>query len=198
MGADRIKQIVLSLRNFSRMDEAELKAVNIHEGIDSTLVILEHRLKAQHNRPAIQVIKEYGNLPLVECSVGQLNQVFMNILSNAIDALEESLVISQKSLVEDREQITNPQIRICTALDDKNNALIRITDNGLGIPENVQKRLFDPFFTTKAVGKGTGMGLSISYQIITEKHGGTLRCISSPGQGTEFAICIPYNAIQFS
>jgi PAS domain S-box-containing protein len=184
-GANRIKEIVLSLRNFSRMDEAEYKKVNLHEGIDSTLVILEHRLKAQPNRSAISVIKEYGNLPIVECYAGQMNQVFMNILNNAIDALEEwnsknPHITSEKSF----------HIRINTEVYG-NVVIIRIADNGVGIPEHLQARLFDPFFTTKAVGKGTGMGLSISYQIITEKHGGTLECVSSPGEGTEFMITIP-------
>lgn len=184
-GANRIKEIVLSLRNFSRMDEAEYKKVNLHEGIDSTLVILEHRLKAQPNRSAISVIKEYGNLPIVECYAGQMNQVFMNILNNAIDALEEwnsknPHITSEKSF----------HIRINTEVYG-NVVMIRIADNGVGIPEHFQARLFDPFFTTKAVGKGTGMGLSISYQIITEKHGGTLECVSSPGEGTEFMITIP-------
>ncbi|MBD2433696.1 MULTISPECIES: sensor histidine kinase [Fischerella] len=180
VGADRIKQIVLSLRNFSRLDEAEMKAVNIHEGIDSTLMILEHRLKATSERPAIEVIKEYGELPPVECFVGQLNQVFMNILTNAIDAVEQS-----------SEILTKPQIRIATRLNDNQHVTIRIADNGVGIAESIQKQLFDPFFTTKPVGKGTGLGLSISYQIITEKHGGQLKCISAIGEGTEFVITIP-------
>jgi two-component system, NtrC family, sensor kinase len=179
MGAERIKQIVLSLRNFSRMDEAEFKAVNIHEGIDSTLVILEHRLKTQPERPAIAIVKKYGLLPPVECYPGQLNQVFMNILGNAIDALEETCLINQE-----------PAIAISTeAFADE--VTIRIADNGVGIPQEVLSRLFDPFFTTKSVGKGTGMGLSISYQIITEKHGGSLRCVSQPNQGAEFIMTIP-------
>ncbi|BAZ28682.1 multi-sensor signal transduction multi-kinase [Cylindrospermum sp. NIES-4074] len=184
VGADRISQIVASLRTFSRMDEAEIKAVNIHDGIDSTLMILQHRLKGRLDRVRVEVIKHYGNLPQVECYAGQLNQVFMNILSNAIDALEESLV-------ENEEQITTPTITIYTKQVDANQVEIRITDNGVSIPESVRQRLFDPFFTTKPVGKGTGMGLSISYQIITEKHGGSLSCTSEPGQGAEFIIRIP-------
>ncbi len=188
VGAERITEIVLSLRNFSRLDEAEMKAVNIHQGIDNTLMILEHRLKAKSNNFTIEIIKEYGDLPLVECYPGQLNQVFMNLLANAIDALEESLVISQTSFV-----INKGQIRIQTQLTNQKQVVIRVSDNGLGIPEDVQKRLFEPFFTTKPIGKGTGLGLSISYQIITQKHQGKLQCISAPGQGTEFVIEIPLN-----
>ncbi|MEJ1931939.1 PAS domain S-box protein [Nostoc sp. NIES-2111] len=184
LGAERIRQIVASLRTFSRLDEAELKVVDIHQGIDSTLMILEHRLKKKSHHPQIEVIKDYGNLPLVECYAGQLNQVFMNILVNAIDALEDSL--SQGELTHNQ-----PQIRICTQKLIPQQIMIRISDNGLGIPEQIRQRLFDPFFTTKPVGKGTGLGLSISYQIITERHGGSLKCISSPNQGAEFIIKIP-------
>jgi two-component system NtrC family sensor kinase len=186
VGANRIKEIVLSLRNFSRLDEADMKAVNIHEGIDSTLMILEPRFKATSNRPAIEVSKQYGDIPLVNCYAGQLNQVFLNILTNAIDAIEDSFTKSHLSSTENKGKI-----QIYTQLTSDQQLMIRITDNGLGIPENIQQRLFDPFFTTKPVGKGTGLGLSISYQIVTEKHQGKLRCISSPGKGAEFAICIP-------
>ena len=186
LGTDRIRQIVLSLRNFSRMDEADFKAVDIHEGIDSTLSILEHRLKDKAERPAIQVIRDYGNLPLIECYPGQINQAFMNILANAIDALEEANV--KRTYQELKE---NPNlITIRTAMIDSKWVKIAISDNGMGMPESVQKRLFDPFFTTKSVGKGTGMGLPISYQIVTEKHGGKLDCCSIPGKGTEFVIQI--------
>ncbi len=193
VGADRIREIVLSLRTFSRLDEAEMKAVDIHEGIDSTLMILQNRLKANDQRPTIEIIKEYAKLPLVECYAGQLNQVFMNILTNAIDALEESFVICPILWENARkvEQMTSPQIRIRTQLQKPNQVIIGIADNGLGIPKEVKKQLFDPFFTTKPIGKGTGMGLAISYQIITERHGGSLECISQPGQGAEFAIKIP-------
>ncbi|MEH2283974.1 MAG: AAA family ATPase [Nostoc sp.] len=184
VGADRIRQIVASLRTFSRMDEAEIKAVNIHEGIDSTIMILQHRLKPKSDRIGIELVKYYGDLPPVECYAGQLNQVFMNVLSNAIDALEESLIDNQG-------QITTPTITIHTEQIDADQVEIRIADNGLSIPESVRRRLFDPFFTTKPVGKGTGMGLSISYQIVTEKHGGSLSCISEPGEGAEFQIRIP-------
>ncbi len=183
VGAERIREIVSSLRNFSRLDEAEMKEVNIHEGIDSTLMILEHRLKAASDRPAIKLIKEYGNLPLVECYPKQLNQVFMNIISNAIDALEEAFT--------NNKNVKDLQIILKTEVIDKQHVMIRILDNGPGISEELQKFLFDPFFTTKTVGKGTGLGLSLSYKIITEKHQGQLKCISQPGKLTEFAIIIP-------
>ena len=187
MGTDRIRQIVLSLRNFSRMDEAEIKPVDIHEGIDSTLMILQHRLKARPERPEVQVIKEYGNLPLVECYAGQLNQVFMNILTNAIDALEES---NASRSYQDVQSHPN-RITVRTRLRDDQWVEIAIADNGPGIPREIQQRIFNPFFTTKPIGKGTGMGMSISYQIVTEKHHGRLDCFSMPDQGTEFIIQIP-------
>lgn len=173
VGADRIRQIVLSLRNFSRMDEAEVKSVNLHEGLDSTLLILNHRLKG-----GIEVIKKYGELPLVECCPAQLNQVFMNILNNAIDALLEAKIPSNKQIV------------ICTEVVDPNQIKVSIWDNGPGIPAEIKSQLFNPFFTTKSVGKGTGLGLSICYQII-EKHHGRIEIISEPDQGTEFAILLP-------
>ena len=188
VGAERIQKIVLSLRNFSRMDEAEVKPVNIHEGIDSTLLILQNRLKPKPNSSGIQVIKNYGNLPLVECYAGQLNQVFMNIITNAIDALEEKANLSKHPELNAQEVST---IRIDTELSNSNWVIIKIADNGTGIPENIQWRLFDPFFTTKPVGSGTGLGLSISYQIVTETHGGQLQCNSCLGKGTEFLIQIP-------
>jgi PAS domain S-box-containing protein len=190
VGADRIQQIVASLRTFSRMDEAEMKAVNIHEGIDSTLMILQHRLKAKHNHPEIEVIKEYGQLPLVECYAGQLNQVFMNILSNALDALEER----DARLSADQMRENPSLIRIWTEMLKPGTVLVRIADNGPGMTEAVRHQLFNPFFTTKPVGKGTGMGLSISYQIVTDRHNGSLQCTSSPGNGAEFAIEIPLKA----
>ena len=186
VGADRIREIVLSLRNFSRMDEAEKKVVNLHEGLDSTLMILQNRLRAKPGSPTIEVLKHYGDLPLVECYAGQLNQVFMNILSNALDALEER--DQQRSRPADQQP---SQIHIYTEKKDSDQVQIRIVDNGLGITETVCRRLFDPFFTTKAVGKGTGLGLSISYQIVTKLHGGSLQCVSLPGQGAEFVIRIP-------
>ncbi|MBE9052213.1 HAMP domain-containing protein [Nostocales cyanobacterium LEGE 11386] len=194
IGANRIREIVLSLRIFSRLDEAEFKIADLHEGIDSTLLILQHRFKSQsvdakrlvnRHRPQITVIKEYGNIPKIQCFAGQLNQVFMNILANAIDALEEAF---QNGFCPE------PIIRISSGQVNES-IVIHIADNGTGIPEAIQSHLFDPFFTTKPVGKGTGMGLSISYQIITEKHGGSLRCISSPGQGAEFIIAIPIRGV---
>ena len=186
VGADRIYQIVRSLRNFSHLDRAEKKPVNIHEGIDNTLLILQSRLKATSGHSEIEIIKEYGDLPLIDCYAGELNQVFMNILSNGIDAIEESLITGNLSVAK-----CQGQIRIRTEMIDGNRVAIHISDNGLGIPEIVKQRLFDPFFTTKPVGKGTGLGLSISYQIVVEKHGGHLKCFSTPGQGTEFVIEIP-------
>ncbi|MCC5639213.1 CHASE3 domain-containing protein [Nostoc sp. CHAB 5844] len=185
MGTDRIRQIVLSLRNFSRMDEAEFKTVDIHEGIDSTLMILQLRLQATSERREIAVIRDYGNIPQVECFAGQLNQVFMNILANAIDALEERMKIDENS------EFFTPTITICTSVIDAKWVEIAIVDNGSGMPEKVRQRIFDPFFTTKPIGKGTGMGMSISYQIITETHHGKLECFSIPQQGTEFFIQIP-------
>lgn len=187
LGTERIRQIVLSLRNFSRMDEAEFKAVDIHDGIDSTLLILQHRLKGKAERPEIEVIKDYAPLPQVRCYAGQLNQVFMNILVNAIDALEES---NQHRAFEEIQAQPN-QITIRTAVVDADWVEIAIADNGVGISPTAQQRIFDPFFTTKPLGKGTGMGLSISYQIVVEKHGGKMNCHSVPGKGTEFSIRIP-------
>ncbi|WP_375515231.1 ATP-binding protein [uncultured Nostoc sp.] len=197
VGTERIKEIVKSLRNFSRLDEAELKEVNIHEGIDSTLMILEHRLQARHEYPEIKVIKKYSQLPNVTCYPGQLNQVFMNIIVNAIDALEVSAVNAQWSKVNpqntDNQTLTknNPQIEIKTEVIDEKWITVSIADNGLGINEQVHSKLFDPFFTTKPVGKGTGLGLSISYQIIVEKHYGQISCFSVSGKGAEFVIRIP-------
>ncbi len=187
VGAGRIRQIVLSLRNFSRLDEADFKAVDIHEGIDNTLLILQHRLKAHPERPAIKVIRDYGSLPPVECYPGQLNQASMNILTNAIDALESANIKrSDQALKKNPSQIT-----IQTSLVDSDWMKISISDNGIGMPESVRKRIFDPFFTTKPIGQGTGMGMPISYQIIIEKHGGKLDCYSIPDQGTEFVIQVP-------
>jgi two-component system, NtrC family, sensor kinase len=187
VGTDRIRQIVLSLLTFSRADQAQMMQIDIHEGLDSTLLILAHRLKAQPKSPAIQLIKEYGNLPKVQCYAGQLNQVFMNILSNAIDAIEEG---NKKRSGEDIKN--NPStIQIRTQVNDTNQVMIQIIDNGPGMNEEVKSHLFDLFFTTKPVGSGTGLGMSISYQIVVEKHGGQLRCISAPGQGTVFLIYLP-------
>jgi len=186
VGAERIREIVHSLRNFSRLDEAEVKVANIHEAIDSTLMILHNRLKAPLNCPEIKVIKQYGDLPAIECYPGQLNQVFMNILSNAIDALEEQ---NRKSI--EMCQFCPAAISIQTQQLEDDVIAISISDNGPGITKEVQSKIFDPFFTTKPIGKGTGLGLAISYQIIVEKHGGFLRCNSRRGQGTEFVIELP-------
>lgn len=187
VGTERIQEIVKSLRTFSRLDEAQVKEVDIHEGIESTLLILQHRLKAKAEHPEVVVIRNYGDLPQVECYPGQLNQVFMNILVNALDALEE--VNAKRSYQEIKEH--PGQITIRTSVIDADWVEIAIADNGPGIPKQAQQRIFDPFFTTKPVGKGTGMGMSISYQIITENHRGKLKCCSTPGQGTEFSIQIP-------
>lgn len=185
IGAERITEIVKSLRSFSRLDEADCKAVDLHEGIDSTLMILRSRLKRHRHRPEIKVTKDYGVLPPVECYAGQLNQVFMNVISNAIDAIEEHMD-------EDTEQLSDPlgQIHIRTQMLDDEWVTISISDNGPGIPEAIRSQLFDPFFTTKAVGKGTGLGLYISHQIVTEKHRGKLICPPCD-RGAEFQIQIP-------
>ncbi|MEH2250241.1 GAF domain-containing protein [Nostoc sp.] len=183
MGADRISQLVLSLRSFSRLDETGMKPVDLHEGIDSTLLILQHRLQSQTNSFAIEIVKQYGELPPVVCYAAQINQVFMNILNNAIDALENSDKAGKI--------IDNPKILIRTEVIEGNTILIWIADNGCGIPEMMRSRIFEPFFTTKQPGQGTGLGLSISYQIIVEKHGGNIKCVSEPGNGCEFCIQIP-------
>jgi signal transduction histidine kinase len=189
IGADRIRQIILSLRNFSRLDEAEMKPVDIHEGIESTLLILQHRLKEKNHRPAIAVVREYGELPRATCYASQINQVLMNVLNNAIDALED---------YRDQESRHQPEIRIRTDIQNKMLA-IAISDNGIGMPEAVQQRLFDPFFTTKPVGKGTGLGLSICYAIV-EKHQGFIEINSVQGQGTTVMITIPleYSCVEKS
>jgi signal transduction histidine kinase len=184
MGAERIRQIVLSLRNFSRTNDVEISPLNVHEGIENTLLILHNRLKPQPGRPGIQVVKEFGDLPLVECCAGEVNQVFMNILANAIDALEEGMAVPAPGC-------PTPTIRIRTEVLRPDFVTVRIADNGPGIEPEVLRRLFDPFFTTKPAGKGTGLGLSISFQIVVAKHGGTLQCLSEPGQGTEFWIELP-------
>ncbi|MBM0745594.1 hybrid sensor histidine kinase/response regulator (plasmid) [Phormidium sp. CLA17] len=192
VGTDRIRQIVLTLRNFSRLDEAEMKPVDIHEGIDSTLLILQNRLKVKPDGSGTELVKEYGNLPLVECYAGQLNQVFMNILGNAIDALES--YNSERSKVDIQTKPSTITIR--TMVKSANSIAVQIVDNGSGMPEEVQKRIFDPFFTTKRVGKGTGLGLSISHQIVTEKHHGSIQCNSEIGRGTEFWIEIPIRPVK--
>lgn len=186
LGIDRIRDIMLSLRNYSRSDSSQKRAVDIHEGIDTTLLILSHKLKAKSERPAIQIVKEYGDLPSVECYAGQINQVFMNLISNAIDALDESNVGKSYSELEN-----NPNTITIRSFFDDGFACVRISDNGLGMTEEVRSKLFKAFFTTKPEGKGTGLGLSICYQIITEAHGGSLECFSTSGEGAEFLIRIP-------
>lgn len=188
IGAERIRKIVLSLRNFSRLDESDMKEVDLQDGIESTLMILQHRLKKQGHRPEIEIIRDYGDdVPQTECYIGQLNQVIMNIFANAIDAVEDMLDSIPK---EDRKN--HPaQITVRTSRINDQWVEIAIADNGLGMPEEIKAKIFNPFFTTKAIGKGTGMGMSISYQVITEKHGGKLECNSTMGKGTEFKIQIP-------
>ncbi|MHC5596273.1 MAG: hybrid sensor histidine kinase/response regulator [Nostoc sp.] len=184
LGSERIQNLSDSLRNFSRSDTDAKISADLHQGLDSTLMILQHRLKANGERPVIEVIKSYGVLPEINCYLGQMNQVFMNILANAIDALDEAIT---------QGKISNliPKIKIATEIDSEQLVVIRIADNGVGIPERLKKRLFEPLFTTKTVGKGTGLGLSIAYQIVVEKHKGVLDVNSQPGMGTEFIIKIP-------
>jgi len=200
VGVDRVRGIVLSLRTFSRLDEADVKKVNIHDGIDSTLMILQNRLKAKSDRPEIKVIKEYGQIPLMECYAGQMNQVFMNIFANAIDALEvryhqqplagikdfSGLIIIRTEYLPANLEIGSTQDSYPTPV-----IIICIIDNGSGISQENQSHIFNPFFTTKDIGKGTGLGLSISYQIVVERHGGKLECYSTLCKGTEFKIIIP-------
>jgi two-component system, NtrC family, sensor kinase len=188
MGADRIREIVLSLRNFSRLDDSVKQPANIHEGIDNTLLILHNKLRARAEYPEITVIKNYCKIPLIECYPGQLNQVFMNLISNSIDALEDAW--KQKTRAGGTGD-WKPTISIRTEALNENSICIRIADNAIGMTEDVLRQLFDPFFTTKPMGKGTGLGLAISYRIVVEKHGGTLSCRSTLGEGTEFAIELP-------
>ena len=180
VGTERIKDISLSLRNFARSDVDTATAIDLHETLDSTLLLLKHRLKNRGDRPTIEVIQNYGELPPIKCYPGPMNQVFMNLLANAIDAVEEAWEKDQRCLT----------ITISTEVL-RESAIVRIADNGLGMTDEIQKHLFEPLFTTKAVGKGTGLGLSIAQQIVTDKHGGQLCCKSLAGKGTEFAIVLP-------
>ncbi len=198
VGCDRISKIVLGLRNFSRLDEADMKSVDLHEGIENSLMILQHRLKAKGDvgMPDIELCKEYGKLPEVTCHAAQINQVVVNLIGNAIDAVKSrfsgdklSRSMALNGAVQSPEK---GKICIRTELVDSGCVAIRISDNGIGIPEEIKHKLFDPFFTTKPVGKGTGLGLSISYQIVVEQHQGQLTCHSIPGEGTEFVIQIPF------
>ncbi|MCU0523849.1 MAG: ATP-binding protein [Elainella sp. Prado103] len=193
VGAERIQTIVRSLRNFSRLDETEIKSVDIHEGIESTLLLLQSRLKLRGSKPEIAVLRQYGDLPWIECYPSQLNQVFMNLLSNAIDALEEKMQQDEIQTPGARSTY-EPTIWIQTEKLGSTEAVIRIGDNGAPISETVQKHMFDPFFTTKTVGKGTGLGLAISYQIVVEKHQGSLSC-HNVGNGVEFIVQIPLHRI---
>lgn len=182
-GAQRIRDLVLSLRNFSRLNEAELKKVNIHEGLESTLTMLASKLEG------ITVEKDYADLPPVECYASQINQVFMHLLSNALDALQELNAL-------DTEGTKSPMLHLSTAVVDSDRVAIWIADNGLGIAPEIQDRIFDPFFTTKDVGSGTGLGLSISHQIVTVQHSGKLKCYSVPGQGAKFLIELPVRLLR--
>ncbi|KPQ38733.1 MAG: Histidine kinase-, DNA gyrase B-, and HSP90-like ATPase [Phormidium sp. OSCR] len=182
-GSDRIRRIILGLRNFSRLDESQSKMADIHEGLDSTLSLVQHRLNPPGQQPKVEIHKTYGELPRVNCYPSQLNQVFLNLLNNAIDAL---LSFNDQ---------THPTITIKTAVVDANHIQIQFSDNGPGMSEQVSQKIFDPFFTTKPVGQGTGLGLSISYQIITDQHQGQLSCDSQPGQGSQFTIEIPIKPI---
>ncbi|MBW4425880.1 MAG: hybrid sensor histidine kinase/response regulator [Nostoc desertorum CM1-VF14] len=184
LGSERIQNLSNSLRTFCRSDSDNKIFADLHQGLDSTLMILQHRLKANGDRPRIEVIKSYGVLPEVSCYIGQMNQVFMNILANAIDALDEAITLGKMSNL-------IPQIQIATEIYSEQLVVIRIADNGIGIPERLKKRLFEPLFTTKSVGKGTGLGLSIAYEIVVKKHKGVLDVNSQPGLGTEFIIRIP-------
>ncbi|MBD2594895.1 response regulator [Nostoc spongiaeforme FACHB-130] len=186
-GSERVEQIVRSLRLFSRLDDTEYQAFDLHEGIDSTLVILSSRMKATAARPAIEVVKEYGDLPLVECYAGKINQVLMNLLANAIDAIDEAIEKQESNASEQ-----TPTIWINTKVNsDQKSVLIEIADNGVGMSVDVQQRMFEQFFTTKPLGKGTGLGLAIAQEIIVEKHGGALEVDASPGAGAKFVITIP-------
>jgi PAS domain S-box-containing protein len=182
-GSQRIQEIIISLRMFSRLDESEAKKADIHECIDSTLMLVQHCLKAQNNRPEIQLVKQYDRLPPVDCYPSQLNQVFMNLLSNSIDAIERK---------GDTYTANNPpQITIQTEWLESDRIAIHIRDNGIGIHDSIKPKIFDPFFTTKEVGKGTGLGLSIAYQIVVDNHQGTMVCHSEFQKGTEFVLEIP-------
>jgi len=195
VGSERICQIVRSLRNFSRLDESGLKPVDIHEGIENTLLILQHRLKAVGNAEEIQVIRNYGQLPHITCYASQLNQVFMNLLANAIDALEEQpaprVITIHTAMQNELSPGAKPKFKTENETTNPQWVVIKISDNGPGMNEDVQRHIFDPFFTTKPIGSGTGLGLSISYQIVVERHGGQMRCYSAAGRGTEFLVELP-------
>jgi signal transduction histidine kinase len=188
-GVDRIRALILALRIFSRLDESKIKLVDLHEGLNSTLLLMQHRLRNEGERREIQVIKNYGELPLVTCYASQMNQVFLNLLHNAIDAVEAKMAHSI-------DRSYQPKIWVQTDVSEKNSILIHIKDNGIGIAEELQPHLFEPFFTTKSVGRGAGLGLSTSYQIVVEKHRGNLSFQTIPDEGTEFVIEIPLGGMK--
>jgi signal transduction histidine kinase len=196
VGAERIQGIVRSLQVFSRRDRQERKPVNLHECIDSTLMLLSSRMRTKSQRPDfrhpdIEVVKEYGELPLVEGNTGQLNQVFMNLLANAIDAINQEIEAGENSQKVELQSFT-PRITVRTQVtQDHTKVVIRIKDNGIGMSQEVRQRIFEQFFTTKPVGQGTGLGLSITHQIVVTKHGGTLDVTSTLGEGSEFVITLP-------
>ncbi|MGF1493674.1 MAG: GAF domain-containing protein [Microcoleaceae cyanobacterium] len=192
VGTERIREIVLSLRSFSRLDEAELKTVDIHEGIDSTLLILGHRVKSCGEQRIVEIVKNYGDIPLIECYPAQLNQVFMNFLANALDAIEEAINKGKLSNPPERNHQV-PRIWIKTQMHGQDQVEVRIRDNGIGIDEANKAKIFDHFFTTKPVGKGTGLGLAISRQIVVDKHRGELNLNTALDQGAEFIIHLPIN-----
>lgn len=188
----RIKSISTSLRTFSRADTEHTVSADLHEGLDSTLLILKYRLKGNESRPEIEVVKDYGELPIIDCFPGQLNQVFMNLLANAIDIFDEAAEQSSFAELKEKPQVIIVKTAVCTEQSSEQKAVtIRIGDNGKGMAEDVKARIFDHLFTTKGVGKGTGLGLAIAQQIIVEKHGGSLTVQSELGQGTEFCIQLP-------
>jgi signal transduction histidine kinase len=191
VGTDRIKAIVESLRNFSRLDESAFKSVNLHEGLDSSILMVQHRLRATEQRPNIELLKDYGELPLVLCFAGQLNQVFLQILQNAIDAIDANFATLQSGDRLPERLPPQPVITIQTQVLASNWIEIAIADNGIGVPEYIQSQIFNPFFTTKPIGQGTGLGLSISYQIVVDQHGGQLSCDSTPGRGCTLTLRLP-------
>ncbi|MEM1172486.1 MAG: ATP-binding protein [Cyanobacteria bacterium P01_H01_bin.35] len=187
VGVEQMKNISTSLRIFSRKDQDNKTKFNIHDGIESTLVILKHRTKVNSQRPQIEIIKEYSEVPEINCFPGQLNQVFMNILANAIDAFDEAN--AGKTFAQIQEYPN--QIKIRTSKVNENEVKIEIQDNGCGMKPETKERIFEQGFTTKGVGKGTGLGMAIAHQIITEKHGGKISCDSTVGEGTIFTIILP-------
>jgi signal transduction histidine kinase len=184
VGAKRVSAIVLALRIFSRLGESDIKAIDLHEGLDSTVLLLGHRLANKADMPAIEIVRNYGEIPPVTCYVGELNQVFLNLLNNAIDALEQKFG-SSNALNQ------TPTIWLRTELSQGQTVTLRMRDNGIGISESAKAHLFEPFFTTKPVGQGAGLGLATSYQIVVQKHNGHLSYVSTPAEGTEFSMTIP-------